>query len=857
MKLPSALWDLPVRRPRWVLIVMLAVTVVLAAGMPRLTIDASIESMIVEQDRDHVVFEGKKEIFGSDEAVAIAIPFADALAPESVAAQYRIAERIEQLAGVSEVDALVTIDDIVGRADELVIDPLFPENVDPLQLSDADLARIRERVETNPIWHGVLISEDLRTVAMQVRLYEGDVVNGDRGQLIERIEQILREELDGKRFYLAGHPFMKNEIARTMQRDLAIFLPVTLLIMTVFLIVAIGSLRTTMVLLTAIVMAVTWMLGLMGWIGEPLTALSNAAPTILLALGTAYFMHIAASYQKAAKSGMNSRDAVRHALDRIRRPTVVAGITTAIGFGSLATSQVPLIRGFGVDLAAGIIAVVLIATYWIPAALVVFSPGPGGDWLAGGKRLGRLLFGVSRFTMTYPRSILVCGVLSFGMFSLLGARLEIDSSAPNAFSAEAPFRVSSEFYRDHLSGDVIGNVYLTAPGEGFKDPSRLRRMLEFQAAAEALPQIDKAISIANYIALMNRAMFANDPDQERIPETREAVAQYLLLYSLSGDLDDFDDIVSRTYSDARIVLHATVLSSQESAVLREELKSLVDRYLWEEANTAEVLSTEILLSQAADALAVEQVRSFGWALLLILVVVAIAFRSAQAGVLLLLPNGLPIVAVLGVMSVLGMSLSESTSVIAVIALGIAVDSTVHLLAAIRRAEGVHRSLTGAVVHGLQTAGRPVIVTSGIVVAGFLVLMLSDFRLISEFGGLTALTMVFCLISDLFILPAQLIAGHAMSSRSKAQEDASRAVLLNIGGRCVAGLLVHESGAKASFRLLGEEDLPRSWTAIEVEIDWLRQGGKSFGRLIGVDEVATPIVEIEWLDGANAPEEGRG
>lgn len=854
MNLPSALWDLPVSRPGWVLTVMVIVTVLLAAGVPRLRIDASIESMIVERDRDHVAFEAKKGIFGSDEEVAIAIPFADALGAESLSVQRRIAERIEKLPEVSRVDALVTINDIVGRGDELVVESLVPENVDPLQLSKADVARIRERVEANPIWYGYLISQDLRTAAMHVRLYEPGIVEGDRGRLIERVEQILREELDGKRFYLAGHLFMKNEIARTMQRDLAVFLPVTLLIMTLFLIVAIGSVGITMILLAAIVMAVTWMLGLMGWIGEPLTVLSNAAPTILLALGTAYFMHMAASYQKAAKSGMDPRDAVRHALGRIRRPTVVAGITTAIGFGSLATSQVPLIRGFGVDLAVGIMAVVVIAIYWIPAALVVFSPGSGGDWLAGGERLGRFLFGVSRFTSTYPRSILVCAVVSFGVFAMLGARLEIDSSGPNAFSAEAPFRVSSEFYRHHLSGDVIENVYLTAPGEGFKDPGRLRRMLEFQAAAEALPQIDKTISIADYIALMNRAVFDNDPDQERIPESSNAVAQYLLLYSLSGGLDDFDDIVSRTYSDARIVLNATVLSSRESAALREELKRLVDRYLPEEAKTAEVLSTEILLSQAADALAVEQVRSFGWALLLILVVVAIAFRSAQAGALLLLPNCLPIAAVLAVMSVVGMSLSESTSVIAVIALGIAVDSTVHLLAAIRRTEGMHRSLTGAVVHALQTAGRPVFVTGGIVVAGFLVLVLSDFRLISEFGGLTALTMVFCLIADLLVLPAQLIAGHALSFRSKAQRDGARAVLLNIGGRCVTALLVHESGGKASFRLLGEEDSPHPWKGTEVEIDWLLRDGKSLGRLIGVDEVATPIVEIEWLDGAGAPKE---
>lgn len=858
--------DLPVQRPGLMLAATALITVVLAAGIPRLAIDASIESMIVSDDPDHLAFEEKKAVFGSDEVVALAIPFDDALAPENLGIQRRIAQRIESLPQVREVDALATTDDILGRDDTLIVEPLVPTDLEPSELERTAEHNIRQRVATNQLWSGFLISRDKKTAAIQVHLDEPTQSTGERSAVVARIEQIAREELGSRPYYLAGHPYMKTEIARTMQSDLSIFLPVTLVVMAVFLIVAVGSLRAAGVLLVGILLSAVWMLGFMGWLGEPLTALSNAAPTILLALGTAYFVHLMASYQKEAQAGGTSAEIVGRALARVRRPTVVAGVTTAIGFGSLATSRIPLIHGFGLDLAAGIMAVVGLACFSIPAAFTVLAPGSGSGILARGPGLGKVLFRISRVGASWPRVILVAAGMLLALCVAAGSRLEVDSSGPKAFAKDAPFRVSSEFYRENLSGDVIENVYLTAAREDdFKDPARLRRMLEFQAAAEMLPQIDNSISVANYIALMNRAMHENRQSEERIPDSREAVAQYLLLYSFSADLEEFDDLVDPSYSQARIILNATVPSSRASAELRAVLSDLAREYFPAEAAFAPVLSTEILLSEAADSLAREQMRSFATALVLIVLVVGLAFRSVSAGALMLLPNGLPIALNLGVMSILGLALSQSTSVISVIALGIAVDSTVHLLAAIRRSERAHGSLLGAVVYAMQTAGRPVVVSSLTIAAGFSVLALSHFQLVSEFGALTALTMAYCLGADLLVLPAQLLARKRSGDRAAETEVILGAeglgvrrpepALLTFDGRSIPALLVQHSGEKASFRLLGEGTSWLGWRASSVLVTWLSGARASSGQITGVDEVATPVLRVEWSEGRLDPKQG--
>jgi hypothetical protein len=155
-----------------------------------------------------------------------------------------------------------------------------------------------------------------------------------------------------------------------------------------------------------------------------------------------------------------------------------------------------------------------------------------------------------------------------------------------------------------------------------------------------------------------------------------------------------------------------------------------------------------------------------------------------------------------------------------------------------------------VVYAMQTAGRPVVVSSFIIAAGFSVLLLSDFQLVSEFGGLTALTIVYCLVADLFVLPAQLLARKR--SREKTEESDVTPALLTLGERSIAALLVEHSVEKASFRLLGEETTWLGPRTSAVIVTWLSRDRVSFGWITGVDEEATPVLQIEWSDERPGP-----
>ncbi len=791
--------EFPVRHPVVALAMAGIVTLVFVAGIGRLEIDSSLAAMSVQDDALYTKHEQNKAVFGSDEVLSIAVPFEDALSREALALQRRLAEAIDTLPVVSEVDSLTTVDTIEGTDDMLSIEPLVPDG-DPMELSNEELERIRSRVARNPLLPGLLLSRDGRTAALQIR-FDPASSEPERNTALAAIDERLTAELGARPYHLAGHLFMKSEITRTIARDLAVLVPVTVLVMAVLLFAAMRCWRTALLSLTAVLLAVLWMLGTMGWAGIPLTAMSNSAPTILLALGTAYVMHLAAAAQRRAASSGSPQQIAAYALREVRLGMLVAGLTTIVGYGSLTLSRVPVVHGFGLALASGILAVMAVGLFVLPAAFALVRPRGTAGVFGATTALGRPLLGVARIASRRPWTVLaVTGFVS----ALAGASIfgiEVDSSGPNRFPADSRFRVSSEFYRTQLSGDVLESVYLTGPKDHFLQPDTLQRIQAFQRAAEALPEIDRTVSIVDYVVFMNREMFGGTDDELRVPETAEEVGQYLFLYTSSGNPEEFDDLIDPDAMQARVILKADVPSSRASASLRARLQALAEQHFPTEAGPDAVLSTEILLSRAADVVVREQVRSFAIALVLILLTVMLSFRSISAGLYMLLPNGIPLLLNLATMSLLGIALSDATSIISVTVLGIAVDSSIHLLVGTRAIERRYGSRSAAVLRALLTTGRPIALTTALIVAGFGVLLLSEFRSVTYLGAFTALTMVYCMFGDLLVLPAQILARWRRPEPSSA-----RAVAVEADGSLWTALLQDGPGGRRTLSFLGDTPL---------------------------------------------------
>ncbi|HEY8494905.1 MAG TPA: MMPL family transporter [Myxococcota bacterium] len=794
--------ELPARRPKLALLAAAVVTGVMVAGLARLEVDTSLAAMAVRDDPLHRAHDRYQAVFGSDEILSIALPLDDPLAPEALALQRRIAEAIAALPHVEEVESLATVEDVAGEDDLLRVEPLVPEG-DPRLLSEEEIARIRARAARNPLLPGWLLAHDGRAAALHVRF---DFLSSerDRNAALAEIDALLARELGERPYHLAGHLFMKSEIARTITHDLQLLLPVSIAVMTACLFLAVRCWRTTLLSLAGVLLALLWMLGAMGWAGVSLTALSNAAPTILMAIGTAYVLHLAAATQRHAAAGRPPAEAAGRGLRQVRFAMVGAGLTTLLGYGTLIVSQVPVVAGFGLALVLGMLGVMAVGLFVLPAAFALVAPRGTRSLLAHDPRLGHLLLALARVSDRRPRAVLGAAIALAVLALSFAVNVEVDSSGPNRFPADSRFRRSSEFYRAHLSGDVVESVYLSGPPDHFLQPDVLRRIQAFQREAEALPEIDESVSIADYVALMHRELNGGDPAELRIPDSAEAVGQLLFLYTASSAPGALDEILAPDADGVRVVLKADVPSSVASAELRARLQELAERILPEETRPDSVVSTEILLSRAADVVVREQVRGFASALLLIVTTVAIGFRSLAAGLHLLLPNGIPLLMILAVMTLARLPLSDATSIIAATCLGIAVDSSIHLMAETRTIERRHGSRRAAILQALLSTGRPVVVTGVLIVVGFLVLVLSDFRPVAELGTFMALAMAFCLFGDVLVLPSQLRLARGT------EPAGARPVAVRSGERIGAALLHEDAHGRPHLELL-DEQLARAGT----------------------------------------------
>jgi hypothetical protein len=335
--------------------------------------------------------------------------------------------------------------------------------------------------------------------------------------------------------------------------------------------------------------------------------------------------------------------------------------------------------------------------------------------------------------------------------SLVGwATLRVNTDFLSYFPENTSLRQNVKDFHRSLGGGVFFYVVVdTGHPNGATEPAVLRTVAQLQEFLMATGQVDKTVSLADFLRTMHREMNGGDPAFEVIPPARRLVAQYLLI--LEGtDLSRYLDFDA---SAANIVVNHHIRSSWELAALLAQLDAY--RATLDPALTIRVTGENILIHNAADVMAVNEVTSFIYAFVVIGLIHAWLFRSVIAAVLSLIPNVIPILAGFGLMGLLGVPLNTGTAMVATVAIGIAVDDTVHVVDAFRRHLAGCSDAKMAVLLTLRSESRPIIYVSLTLAAGFLVLTASNFVPTRSFGIFSAFVMVVAMVTELMVTPILL------------------------------------------------------------------------------------------------------
>lgn len=803
-------------RFRWeVLSVVIVATLGAGLLVPRLRFETDMEAIIPMSDPAQVEHAAVEAHFGLGDPLVVGIlnenPAEDGVFnPRTLRLVHEISGQIARLPGIkasrrSDVASLATLDNITGTAEGLIVAPFMATVPQTL----AELAALKAAVFANPMVVNGLVSRDGTGLLIVAKMEpsDGTVASVTRRETGYRQLQTL---LDGYRasgtpeqFWVTGRGPMEVTYAEEVRREFGRYALPMLVLLIAMLWLTYGTPRSVLLPLLVVGLALLWTVALMAWLHIPLDFVSTMMPVIVATTGLAASIHILGGYYHAlaTQPGLSSSAAVLRATTTLWEPVGLASVTTTVGFLSFMTATLLPVRYFGLATAIGFTASLVLSLTLLPIALSWCPPTPsprvrapraGQEHAVAARWLTRLLTRVGALLGHAPTAVVFTTVSVVLLCALGLLRLTSNSSWIDVMHPDNPIRRADEVLRRKFHGTLP--LYVVVAGstpDHIKDPAVMEKLRRLQAEVEQDPSVGGSLSIAEYVARMHRVLHEDRAEMEHIPASRELIAQYLLLYSLSGDPTAFADLVDDAYQQANVVIFlrsdhtqdiVRVVKRVEAFVtrefgprvgtatatsLREHMSMGVGRWLahieptvvhWQTTSGSQigVAGPAFLLVRTNELVVAGQLSSLVTSLGAVFLFTALRFGSVTAGVLHIVPLSLVLVMSFGLLGLLGVPVEVGRSMTAAMVISIGDDYTIHLVHRYR--ELVRAGVTATtelISQTLARTGTAICLDAGVVMAGFSVLLVSRFSPNFYLGSMVALTLGACVLVTLTVFPVLL------------------------------------------------------------------------------------------------------
>ncbi len=613
------------------------------------------------------------------------------------------------------------------------------------------LEELRLDVRDNDMVYRRLVSED-ETVALIVAGMDSKYFTQEFYREIMDFAHSFESE--DEVIYVAGRPIVEGTMALLGPADMKKMVPLVLVVIAVVLFLLLRSYRAAGATLLSVFISSIWAFGLMSVFNVPVYSVSTMIPVMLIAIGVAYgiyfYNHLNRYYLKNPDT--SRYEAIRYTIGILWKPLAMAAFTTMIGFISLLTSQVYPIKYFGVFTAFGIFSAFVLALVFLPAAVMLFGYKPREKRSGTGDFLNDSILNVVADNLLKNRVWVYSVVAVVVLVSLFGLqRLWINSSFLDNFEKDSDIVQTDAFVNSKFGGTSALNVILESESaDAFKQPEYLHLMDTMQKETEKLAEVGNSFSLADYLKRMNKVMNEDRDEYYTIPSGSDMVAQYLLLYEMSGDPENLLKVVNYDYNRTNVTFQ---LKGDDSKTINEALsviKGFEDQFAEHgiEINYAgsgykALVFTSLILEG--------QILSIGITLILVLILLSLMFRSIKAGLIGAVPISITALISFGVMGLLNIPLSTTTALLSSIAIGIGIDYAIHFIQNYRMNISKSGSRQDALHVTMGQTGKAILFNAVVVIAGFLVLLFSVFPPNRTLGALVSMNMFTSLLGTLTIM----------------------------------------------------------------------------------------------------------
>lgn len=760
---------------------MLLFTAGLASQLGNITIDTRDEVFFHDDDLALIAYNDFRERFGQDEIFIIALQPEQGLDIDFFNTLYRIHQELEE--SVPYIDDIKSL--VNGRVVWADQDTLYVEDlVEAPPQTDEEVARIKERIDHFPLYENLLVSQDRSTVsivikALAIKESQSDdlltgfeqespqagknadkyLSNSESLEITKAIQAVIAKyQGPDLKVFFTGTPAVVAELQMSIERDLSLIMPLSMLLIIFFLTLLYRRVSGVVYPLLVVVLSLLATFGFMALVGIPITLVSQILPSFLLIVGIGDTVHILTIFYRNYNQHGDKKKAIVDAVGFAGLPVFMTSITTACGLLSFAWADVATVAQLGYVAPMGVMLAFFYSIVLLPIFIAIFPAKQQKSKAAVANSMVETFFDwIARTTTRRPLVVtLIFGIIvTVALFSALTIRFSHNIST--WFPEDSAIRVATNLLDSVNGGSVMLEVLIDSGEEnGLHNPEFLQRLDQAVAVISELEisgiKAGKVWALPDVLKETNRALNEDKQSSYTVPDSRELIAQELILFESSGS-DDLEDFTDSSYRTARI----SIVAPFADAILYADYTEKVFDYLSQQfPNNSVTLTGKIklfvhIITNSVTSMA----KSYTFAIVIITLLMIVLVGRIRIGLMSMAANVTPIICVLGLMGMLSIPLDLSTMLVGSLILGIVVDDTIHFLHHFRRAFEETANVEQAVRETLYTTGRALFITSMVLCGGFFIYMVAYLANNVRFGIISGTAVLFALAADFFLVPALL------------------------------------------------------------------------------------------------------
>ena len=794
-----------VDKSKFFIFLLFALSIISIIGLPRFQLDASSDTLLLDNDPDLKIYRENSRKYGSSDFLVIAFtPNKNIFTNETISLLENLVGKLKEVDGISNVLSLFDVP-LLSYSEQSINE--LAENVVTLSTDDVDLTKAKYEFETNEVYRGLLISKDLKTIALQMTLKPNESYQKliskrydllDQKDLIE--EKSFKQDLESLDFqieeqkqinlindatlinevrritkdyegygeiFLGGGAMIAHDTIKMIQQDLFTFGVAVFFMFVLILSIIFRQFRWVIVPLVSAGLSALFTTGLISWIGWKVTVVSANFIALLMIIGISLTVHLVVRYREITSKfdDISHNEALKRTLSQMFLPCLYTALTTMVAFASLIISDIRPIIDFGLLMVLSIFIAFSVSFVFFGSLASLMNKNlkdTNIDYSSG------FTTWINSLVVRFKNIILLISLLGF-IFSIVGInKLSVENKFIDYFKPTTEIYKGLSLIDKKLGGTAPLDIIISAPENNFENDyeseedfddfgleteqygywfnsQNLSYLEEIHDYLEARPEIGKVLSVSSAIKLAE-IVKGNKLDDLELALLRKVLPEDINNQLLSSYISEDDNQVRLS---ARVIESMDGLNRKN---LIEEVKNdLIKNYELTE-DQFYLSGISVIYNNLLQSLFQSLIGSLSIVFAAIFAMFIILFRSLYMAIIAMIPNLLSASSVLGIIGWSGIPIDIMTVTVAAISIGIGVDNTIHYVHRFLKEYEQNNNYDLAIKNSHSTIGRAMFYTSLTIVLGFMILVSSNFNPSVFFGIFTSFSMIVAILAALMLLP---------------------------------------------------------------------------------------------------------